>query len=330
MTGIPISRLAEAETEKLQRMEEELQKRIIGQDDAVKAVSRAVRRNRAGLRNPKRPIGSFIFLGPTGVGKTEMAKVLARFLFDDEDAMIRVDMSEYMEKFAVSRLIGAPPGYVGYDEGGQLTEKVRRKPYSVVLLDEIEKAHPDVYNILLQVIEDGQLTDSFGRHVDFKNTVLIMTSNVGARMLKPGRAGLGFAESPDENIKDTDSKVRDEMKKIFNPEFLNRIDETIVFRPLGRPEMGRILEIMTHDLEARLEDLEIQFEYSDAARAFLIEKGFDANFGARPLRRAIQTYLEDPLSEKMLTGELAKGSRIRIDAGNDKLTFEVQNSEVTP
>jgi ATP-dependent Clp protease ATP-binding subunit ClpC len=330
MTGIPISRLAEAETEKLLRMEEELQKRIIGQDDAVKAVSRAVRRNRAGLRNPKRPIGSFIFLGPTGVGKTEMAKVLARFLFDDEDAMIRVDMSEYMEKFAVSRLIGAPPGYVGYDEGGQLTEKVRRKPYSVVLLDEIEKAHPDVYNILLQVIEDGQLTDSFGRHVDFKNTVLIMTSNVGARQLKPGRAGLGFAESPDENFKDTDSKVRDEMKKIFNPEFLNRIDETIVFRPLGRPEMARILEIMTRDLEARLEDLEIQFEYTDTAREFLIEKGFDANFGARPLRRAIQTYLEDPLSEKMLTGELAKGSRIRIDAGNDKLSFEVQKSEVTP
>jgi len=331
MTGIPISRLAEAETEKLLRMEEELQKRIIGQDDAVKAVSRAVRRNRAGLRNPKRPIGSFIFLGPTGVGKTEMAKVLARFLFDDEDAMIRVDMSEYMEKFAVSRLIGAPPGYVGYDEGGQLTEKVRRKPYSVVLLDEIEKAHPDVYNILLQVIEDGQLTDSFGRHVDFKNTVLIMTSNVGARQLKPGRAGLGFTENPDEdNIKDTDSKVRDEMKKIFNPEFLNRIDETIVFRPLGRPEMARILEIMTRDLELRLEDLEIQFEYTDTAREFLIEKGFDANFGARPLRRAIQTYLEDPLSEKMLTGELSKGARIRIDAGEDKLLFDVAKSEVTP
>jgi ATP-dependent Clp protease ATP-binding subunit ClpC len=331
MTGIPISRLAEAETAKLLRMEEELQKRIIGQDDAVKAVSRAVRRNRAGLRNPKRPIGSFIFLGPTGVGKTEMAKVLARFLFDDEDAMIRVDMSEYMEKFAVSRLIGAPPGYVGYDEGGQLTEKVRRKPYSVVLLDEIEKAHPDVYNILLQVIEDGQLTDSFGRHVDFKNTVLIMTSNVGARQLKPGRSGLGFSESEGENVADTTSKVKDEMKKIFNPEFLNRIDETIIFRPLARAEMGRILEIMTRDLELRLEDLEIQFEYSDAARAFLVEQGFDANFGARPLRRAIQTYLEDPLSEKMLTGELTKGARISIDAGKDKLEFTVEKkSEVTP
>jgi ATP-dependent Clp protease ATP-binding subunit ClpC len=327
MTGIPISNVAEAETEKLLRMEEELAQHIIGQDDAVKAVARAVRRNRAGLRNPKRPIGSFIFLGPTGVGKTEMAKVLARFLFDDEEAMIRVDMSEYMEKFAVSRLIGAPPGYVGYDEGGQLTEKVRRKPYSVVLLDEIEKAHPDVYNILLQVIEDGQLTDSFGRRVDFKNVVLIMTSNVGARQLKSGK-GLGFGKDEGESMQDITSKVREEMKKTFNPEFLNRIDETIIFRPLGKAEMRKILRIMTADLETRLMDLEIQFEFSDTAVEFLIEEGFDTNLGARPLRRAIQTYLEDPLSEKMLIGQLERGTKIRIDARKKKLTFEVEKSGV--
>jgi ATP-dependent Clp protease ATP-binding subunit ClpC len=323
MTGIPLANVAEGETEKLLRMEEQLEQRIIGQNDAVRAVARAVRRNRAGLRNPKRPIGSFIFFGPTGVGKTEMAKVLAKFLFDDEEALIRVDMSEYMEKFAVSRLIGAPPGYVGYDEGGQLTEKVRRKPYSVVLLDEIEKAHPDVYNILLQVIEDGQLTDSFGRRVDFKNTVLIMTSNVGARQMKTG-PGLGFVHDDTSNYQDLSSKVKEEMKKTFNPEFLNRIDEIIIFKPLGRPEMSQILRIMTSDLEQRLRDLQISFEFTDAAREFLISKGFDTALGARPLRRAIQTYLEDPLSEKMLIGSLEKGTRLKIDAGNDKLTFEVE------
>ncbi len=329
MTGIPIASVVEGETEKLLRMEEELRQRIIGQDDAVHAVSRAVRRNRAGLRNPRRPIGSFIFLGPTGVGKTEMAKVLARFLFDDEEAMIRVDMSEYMEKFAVSRLIGAPPGYVGYDEGGQLTEKVRRKPYSVILLDEIEKAHPDVYNILLQVIEDGQLTDSFGRRVDFKNTVLIMTSNVGARQLKAG-IGLGFTKDEGENFTDMSGKVKDEMRKIFNPEFLNRIDETIIFKPLSRAEMHQILEIMTADLEKRLTDLDIHFEFTETAQEFLISQGFDTNLGARPLRRAIQTYLEDPLSERMLRGELSRGGKVRIDAGDKKLLFEVEGSGVAP
>ena len=323
MTGIPIANLAEGETEKLLRMEEQLEKRIIGQSDAVKAVARAVRRNRAGLRNPKRPIGSFIFFGPTGVGKTEMAKVLAKFLFDDEEALIRVDMSEYMEKFAVSRLIGAPPGYVGYDEGGQLTEKVRRKPYSVVLLDEIEKAHPDVYNILLQVIEDGLLTDSFGRRVDFKNTVLIMTSNVGARQIKTG-AGLGFVSDDKSAYADLASKVKEEMKKAFNPEFLNRIDDIIIFRPLGREEMAEILKVMTFDLEQRLKDLQISFEFTDAARNFLINKGFDANLGARPMRRAIQTYLEDPLSERMLQGTLEKGTRLKIDAADDKLVFDVE------
>jgi ATP-dependent Clp protease ATP-binding subunit ClpC len=238
-------------------------------------------------------------------------------------------MSEYMEKFAVSRLIGAPPGYVGYDEGGQLTEKVRRKPYSVILLDEIEKAHPDVYNILLQVIEDGQLTDSFGRRVDFKNTVLIMTSNVGARQLKSG-SGLGFAKEEGESFSDMSSKVRDEMRKTFNPEFLNRIDETIIFKPLGRAEMHQILQIMTADLEKRLTDLDIHFEFSEAAKEFLISTGFDANLGARPLRRAIQTHLEDPLSERMLRGELARGGKVRVDAGDKKLLFEVERSGVAP
>jgi ATP-dependent Clp protease ATP-binding subunit ClpC len=329
MTGIPIANVAETETDKLLRMEEALVNHIVGQDEAVQAVSRAVRRNRAGLRNPRRPIGSFIFLGPTGVGKTEMAKVLARFLFDDDEALIRVDMSEYMEKFAVSRLIGAPPGYVGYDEGGQLTEKVRRKPYSVILLDEIEKAHPDVYNILLQVIEDGQLTDSFGRRVDFKNTVLIMTSNVGARQLKAG-GGLGFVKDESENYTDMSVKVKEEMKKTFNPEFLNRIDEMIIFKALGRTEMRRILEIMTVDLERRLKDLEVHFEFTEAARDFLISQGFDTNLGARPLRRALQTHLEDPLSEKMLRGEMARGTKVRIDAGNKGLVFEVEKSGVAP
>jgi ATP-dependent Clp protease ATP-binding subunit ClpC len=234
-----------------------------------------------------------------------------------------------MEKFAVSRLIGAPPGYVGYDEGGQLTEKVRRKPYSVVLLDEIEKAHPDVYNILLQVIEDGQLTDSFGRQVDFKNTVLIMTSNVGARQMKPGKGGLGFVEE-EPSVKDIAGKVKEEMKKVFNPEFLNRIDETIIFNPLSRAEMKQILQIMTLDLEQRLRDLEIQFDYTDAARDFLIEQGFDSNLGARPLRRAIQTYLEDPLSEKLLTGEVKKGFLIHIDTGNGKLKFVCEKRPGAP
>jgi ATP-dependent Clp protease ATP-binding subunit ClpC len=327
ITGIPLANVAEGETEKLLRMEEQLEKRIIGQGDAVRAVARAIRRNRAGLRNPRRPIGSFIFFGPTGVGKTEMAKVLAKFLFDDEEALIRVDMSEYMEKFAVSRLIGAPPGYVGYDEGGQLTEKVRRKPYSVVLLDEIEKAHPDVYNILLQVIEDGQLTDSFGRRVDFKNTVLIMTSNVGARQIKSG-PGLGFVTDASSAYTDLASKVKEEMKKTFNPEFLNRIDEIIIFRPLERPEMGEILKVMTRELEQRLRDLQITFEFTDAAREFLITKGFDVNLGARPLRRAIQTHLEDPLSEMMLRGGLDKGVLLKIDLGDGKLLFEVEKQGV--
>jgi ATP-dependent Clp protease ATP-binding subunit ClpC len=322
MTGIPIVRLAETESEKLLRMEEELQRRIVGQSEAVTAIAKAVRRNRAGLRDPRRPIGSFIFLGPTGVGKTELARVLAKYLFDDEDALIRIDMSEYMEKFSVSRLTGAPPGYVGYEEGGQLTEKVRRKPYSVVLLDEIEKAHPDVFNILLQVLEDGQLTDSMKRKVNFKNTVLIMTSNLGSRDIKG--SSLGFNRPSDGSdytkMKDT---VMDATKRAFNPEFLNRIDELMVFKPLGRAEMEQVVRIQLEQVCARvLAGHRMQIRISEAAVKFLIDTGFDPNLGARPLRRAIQRHIEDALAEHVLRGRFAEGARILIDAGGDHLTFE--------
>jgi len=296
MTGIPIARIEEKESEKLLRMEEELRKSIVGQDEAVAAVSRAIRRNRAGLRDPRRPIGSFIFLGPTGVGKTELARVLARFLFDDPDALIRIDMSEYMEKFSVSRLIGAPPGYVGHEEGGQLTEKVRRKPYSVVLLDEVEKAHPDVFNILLQVLDDGMLTDSLRRKVDFKNTVLIMTSNLGARQIKGGRS-LGFQEHSEESVYGGMKRtILDELKKSFNPEFLNRIDEAIVFHPLDRPQMADITRILLGQVTERLQTNGIHVAFDDTVIDLLIEKGFDATLGARPLKRSIQKLIEDPLS----------------------------------
>jgi ATP-dependent Clp protease ATP-binding subunit ClpC len=321
MTGIPISRIEEKESEKLLRMEEEIRKAIVGQDEAVGAVSRAIRRNRAGLRDPRRPIGSFIFLGPTGVGKTELARVLARFLFDDPDALIRIDMSEYMEKFSVSRLIGAPPGYVGHEEGGQLTEKVRRKPYSVVLLDEIEKAHPDVFNILLQVLDDGQLTDSLRRRVDFKNTVLIMTSNLGARQIK-GQRALGFQERTDdstyENMKRT---ILDELKKSFNPEFLNRIDEAIVFHPLTRPQMEQITTILLQQVSDRLRQNGVKVTFEPSVVELLIEKGFDASLGARPLKRAIQKLIEDPLSEHVLRGQLKEGSDIVISRSADELAF---------
>ncbi|MGE5177597.1 MAG: ATP-dependent Clp protease ATP-binding subunit [Bacteroidota bacterium] len=321
MTGIPISRIEEKESEKLLRMEEELRKSIVGQDEAVAAVSRAIRRNRAGLRDPRRPIGSFIFLGPTGVGKTELARVLARFLFDDPDALIRIDMSEYMEKFSVSRLIGAPPGYVGHEEGGQLTEKVRRKPYSVVLLDEIEKAHPDVFNILLQVLDDGQLTDSLRRRVDFKNTVLIMTSNLGARQIKGNRA-LGFQERTEdstyENMKRT---ILDELKRSFNPEFLNRVDESIVFHPLSRPQMEQITQILLQQVSERLHQSGVRVTFEPSVVDLLIEKGFDAALGARPLKRAIQKLIEDPLSEHVLRGQLKEGSDVLISRSGDELTF---------
>ncbi|HLQ67782.1 MAG TPA: ATP-dependent Clp protease ATP-binding subunit [Candidatus Limnocylindrales bacterium] len=321
MTGIPISRIEEKESEKLLRMEEEIRKSIVGQDEAVAAVSRAIRRNRAGLRDPRRPIGSFIFLGPTGVGKTELARVLARFLFDDPDALIRIDMSEYMEKFSVSRLIGAPPGYVGHEEGGQLTEKVRRKPYSVVLLDEIEKAHPDVFNILLQVLDDGQLTDSLRRRVDFKNTVLIMTSNLGARQIK-GQRALGFQERTDdstyENMKRT---ILDELKKNFNPEFLNRIDEAIVFHPLSRVQMEQITAILLQQVTERLLSSGVKVTFEHSVIELLIEKGFDASLGARPLKRAIQKLIEDPLSEHVLRGQLKEGTDVVVARSADELTF---------
>jgi ATP-dependent Clp protease ATP-binding subunit ClpC len=293
----------------------------VGQDEAVAAVSRAIRRNRAGLRDPRRPIGSFIFLGPTGVGKTELARVLARFLFDDPEALIRIDMSEYMEKFSVSRLIGAPPGYVGHEEGGQLTEKVRRKPYSVVLLDEIEKAHPDVFNILLQVLDDGMLTDSLRRKVDFKNTVLIMTSNLGARQIKGGRS-LGFSERDEESayggMKRT---ILDELKRSFNPEFLNRIDESIVFHPLDRPQMQSITKILLSQVGERLAANGIRVAFDDSVVDLLIEKGFDATLGARPLKRIIQKLIVDPLSEHVLRGQLRDGSEVRVSRQDDELTF---------
>jgi ATP-dependent Clp protease ATP-binding subunit ClpC len=321
MTGIPINRIEEKESEKLLRMEEELKRWIVGQDEAVAAVSRAIRRNRAGLRDPRRPIGSFIFLGPTGVGKTELARVLARFLFDDPDALIRIDMSEYMEKFSVSRLIGAPPGYVGHEEGGQLTEKVRRKPYSVVLLDEIEKAHPDVFNILLQVLDDGQLTDSLRRRVDFKNTVLIMTSNIGARQIK-GTRSLGFQERTDESaygsMKQT---IMDELKRSFNPEFLNRIDEAIVFHALTRAEMLNITRILLNQVVDRLQLTGVKLGFDEPVVELLIEKGFDASLGARPLKRAIQKLIEDPLSEHVLRGKLKEGSEVLVSRAGDELTF---------
>ncbi|MDR3609834.1 MAG: ATP-dependent Clp protease ATP-binding subunit [Ignavibacteriaceae bacterium] len=310
MTGIPVNRVAQTESEKLLNMEDSLKKYIVGQDNAVTKLTKAIRRTRAGLKNPRRPIGSFIFLGPTGVGKTELCKVLARYLFDSENALIRIDMSEYMEKFSLSRLVGAPPGYVGYEEGGQLTEKVRRRPYSVVLFDEIEKAHPDIYGILLQVLDDGQLTDSLGRKVDFKNTIIIMTSNIGARDIKNiGSFGFGGESSSDQysSLKNT---VEDAMQKLFNPEFLNRIDETIVFRNLDREDILKIIEIELRDLLVNIHESKMAIQLDESAKLFLAEKGFDQKYGARPLRRAIQKFVEDPLAEEILRGTFKEGSSI--------------------
>jgi ATP-dependent Clp protease ATP-binding subunit ClpC len=332
MTGIPMVKLAEEETQKLLRMEDELRKRVVGQEEAVAAVSRAVRRNRVGLRDPKRPIGSFIFLGPTGVGKTELARALAAFLFDDEDALIRIDMSEYMEKFSVSRLVGAPPGYVGYEEGGQLTEKVRRTPYSVVLLDEIEKAHPDVFNVLLQVLDDGVLTDSSRRRVDFKNTVIIMTSNLGGRQIISGGRHLGFkqAEGGTEQFAAIKSTVQDELKRAFNPEFLNRIDDVIVFHALTREDMRQIVGILLGQVEDRLRTQEIQLDISQDALELLIDRGFDPTLGARPLKRAIQKLLEDPFAEFILKGQFASGARIQVTRREDRLEFASATAAETP
>ncbi|MDQ2084888.1 ATP-dependent Clp protease ATP-binding subunit [Herbivorax sp. ANBcel31] len=323
-TGIPVKRLAEEETERLMNMEEELHKRVIGQDEAVKALAKAIRRGRVGLKDPKRPVGSFIFLGPTGVGKTELSKALAEALFADENAMIRIDMSEYMEKHSVSRLVGSPPGYVGYEEGGQLTEKVRRNPYSVLLFDEIEKAHPDVFNILLQILEDGRLTDSQGRNVDFRNTVIIMTSNVGARLItEPKRLGFGAgADDKSKDYKDMKNNVMGELKKTFRPEFLNRIDEIIVFHPLEEKHLVEIVGLMVDVLAKRLKDNAIDIEISDDAKVLLAKKGFDQVFGARPLRRAIQSMIEDKLAEEMLDGRVKAGDKVTIERNEDELVVK--------
>ena len=314
-TGIPVTRLQEQETARLLRMEDELHLSVVGQDEAIKAISRAIRRSRAGLKDPKHPIGSFIFCGPTGVGKTELARALAKFLFADPSALIRVDMSEYMEKFSVSRLIGAPPGYVGYEDSGTLTKAIRRKPYSVVLLDEIEKAHPDVFNILLQVLDEGHLTDNYGRMIDFKNTVVIMTSNVGARDIMQGKT-LGFhGQDFKTSFDKMQEKIRDEIQKVFNPEFLNRIDDTIVFHPLDKEHIAQIVGILVREVQKRVGDEIIRL--TPAATDFLVEHGYDQNYGARPLKRAIQKYIEDPLSEKILLGEFTRTDEIEVDVAPD-------------
>jgi ATP-dependent Clp protease ATP-binding subunit ClpC len=323
MTGIPVNRVAQSESAKLVCMEDELKKFIVGQDEAIEKLSKAIRRTRAGLKDPNRPIGSFVFLGPTGVGKTEMAKVLAKFLFDSEENLIRIDMSEYMEKFNVSRLVGAPPGYVGYEEGGQLTEKVRRKPYSVVLLDEIEKAHPDIYNILLQVLDEGVLTDSLGRRVDFKNVILIMTSNIGTKDIKSiGTFGFGEILQGDKYDK-MKSTIEESVMKVFSPEFLNRIDDLITFKQLTRDDIFKIIDIATRQLLGRILSLGINFELTESAKKFLSEKGYDPLYGARPLRRAVQKYIEDPVSEEILKGKFKEGSNIRVKhkEGIDGLEF---------
>ena len=319
MTGIPVKRVAQSESKKLVGMTDDLKKVIIGQDEAITKVSKAIQRNRVGLKDPSKPIGSFIFLGPTGVGKTELAKALARYLFDTEDALVRIDMSEYMEKFSVSRLIGAPPGYVGYEEGGQLTEKVRRKPYSVVLLDEIEKAHPDVYNILLQVLDDGQLTDGLGRKVDFKNTLIIMTSNIGVRQLKDFGQGVGFATKARQEAADdlTKNVIQSALKRTFSPEFLNRIDDVVIFNSLDREHIHKIIDITLTDLYKRMATMGFVLSLTDEAKDFVAEKGFDPQFGARPLHRAIQKYIEDPLAEFILNEAPAEGSSLVADLNKE-------------
>ncbi|KNY27471.1 ATP-dependent Clp protease ATP-binding subunit [Pseudobacteroides cellulosolvens] len=331
-TGIPVKKLAEEETERLMKMEDVLHLRVIGQEEAVKAVSKAIRRGRVGLKDPKRPVGSFIFLGPTGVGKTELCKALAESLFGEENSIIRIDMSEYMEKHSVSRLVGSPPGYVGYDEGGQLTEKVRRKPYSVVLFDEVEKAHPDVFNILLQILEDGRLTDSQGRTVDFRNTVIIMTSNVGARMItEPKR--LGFAspnEEKSKNYQNMKSNVMGELKNTFKPEFLNRVDEIIVFHPLEETHIKEIVRLMIDGLTKRIQTNDIKLEVSDKAVELLANKGYDMVYGARPLRRAIQSQVEDRLAEEILEGKIKSGDNVFVDSDGENLTFTKKVMEKSP
>jgi ATP-dependent Clp protease ATP-binding subunit ClpC len=326
MTGVPTQRIAQNEGSRLVKMYDEIQGKVIGQDEAIKKVVKAIQRNRAGLKDPNRPIGSFIFLGPTGVGKTQLAKILSKYLFDSDDSLIRIDMSEYMEKFAVSRLIGAPPGYVGYEEGGQLTEKVRRKPYSVVLLDEIEKAHPDVFNLLLQVLDDGQLTDSAGRKIDFKNSIIIMTSNIGSRQLKDFGQGVGFAT----NAKTTSASDHDRgvveaaLKKAFAPEFLNRVDDVIMFNSLSKENINQIIDIELAHLYRRIENMGYKIKLEESARDFIVEKGYDSQFGARPLKRAIQKYVEDPLAEHIISSSLTEGDSINLTYDTDLKEIQVK------
>ena len=332
MTGIPVNKISKPEQKKLLNMEEALKERVVGQDEAIEKLSKAIRRTRAGLKDPEKPIGSFIFLGPTGVGKTELAKVTTEYLFDSQDSLIRIDMSEYMEKFSVSRLVGAPPGYVGHEEGGQLTEKVRRKPYSVILLDEIEKAHPDVFNILLQVLDDGILTDGLGREVDFRNTILIMTSNIGTQDIKSFGQGIGFsqAEGDDMDYGSMKSTVEDALKNVFNPEFLNRIDDVIVFHPLDKDNIFDIIDIMSEDLFDRAEELGLTLQFDEDAKEFLTDKGFDPKYGARPLRRALQKYVEDPMAEDILHDELGEGDKVLItheEGDEEELSFEIEKGE---
>jgi ATP-dependent Clp protease ATP-binding subunit ClpC len=326
MSGVPVQKISQNEGEKLVKMVEQLKGKVIGQDEALKKVVKAIQRNRAGLKDPNKPIGSFIFLGPTGVGKTQLAKILAKHLFDNDEALIRIDMSEYMEKFAVTRLIGAPPGYVGYEEGGQLTEKVRRRPYSVVLLDEIEKAHPDVFNMLLQVLDDGQLTDSLGRKIDFKNTIIIMTSNIGARQLKDFGQGVGFGtQTRVEAIEDNNkSVVENALKKAFAPEFLNRIDDVVMFNSLSREDIHKIIDIELLNLFGRVNKLGYAIKISDSAKDFIVEKGYDIQYGARPLKRAIQKYLEDPMAEEIIQSNISEGDSIEIDYDTEKKEITVK------
>jgi len=331
MTGVPVQRIAQNETERLVNMADELKHNVVGQDKALQNIVRAIRRNRAGLKDPHKPIGSFIFLGPTGVGKTHLAKVLSKYLFDSEEALIRIDMSEYMEKFAVSRLIGAPPGYVGYEEGGQLTEKIRRKPYSIILLDEIEKAHPDVYHLLLQVLDDGLLTDSVGRRVDFKNTIVIMTSNIGSRQLKDFGQGVGFSTTARQQGR-TDherSIIENALKKTFAPEFLNRIDDVVIFNSLEQEHIHKIIDIELSGLYERVKELGYSLKLSDAAKNFIVEKGWDQQFGARPLKRAIQKYVEDKLAEEIIQTKLEENDMIIMDKKEDEheLTIKIEKQK---
>ena len=331
MTGIPVQKVAEKESGKLMKMVESMNGTVIGQNEAITKVVKAIQRNRAGLKDPNKPVGSFIFLGPTGVGKTQLCKVLAKYLFDSEEALIRIDMSEYMEKFAVSRLIGAPPGYVGYEEGGQLTEKVRRKPYSIILLDEIEKAHPDVFNLLLQALDDGKMTDSLGRNIDFKNTIIIMTSNIGARQLQDFGTGVGFgtkarSENDQENMKGV---IQNALKKSFAPEFLNRIDDVVIFNSLNKDHILKIIDIELDKLFNRINSLGFKIELTKKAKVFVADKGYDEKYGARPLNRAIQKHIEDPLAEEIIQKKVKEGDLIKIDldSKNNKIIVDIKQEK---